>query len=258
MAAHSKARDRRHHLKPPQQFKFVANESSSRKRPLRQPSRPSSPARPSQGNEPHTSIQASSQRRTEPETELADQHTSIPHVQTLIAPGHESNYINDLSEMNLNFPADLEFENLGPWSWCPTPGLCSTPGWSEQVNAGGDIDIALSNHRNPSATAESESVYNFSHFCGSHDSAESILGTAGDSVFELAWLDDSAGAQCLSSPPSTVSASIPPPLDGIVLYEGLFEKFGGLLDKCTLLQTRASPAMAEKLGQMIKNIASCL
>jgi hypothetical protein len=83
MAAHSKARDRRHHLKPPQQFKFVANESSSRKRPLRQSSRPSSPARPSQRNEPH--IQASSQRRTEPETELADQH--IPQVHTFIAPG---------------------------------------------------------------------------------------------------------------------------------------------------------------------------
>jgi hypothetical protein len=172
--------------------------------------------------------------------------------------GLESTYINDLSEMNLNFPADLEFENLGPWSWCPTPGQCSTPDWSEQVNARGDIDIALSNHGNPSATAESESVYNFSHFSGSHDSAESILDTAGDSVFELAWLDDSAGAQCLPSPPSTVSASIPPPLDGIVLYEGLFEKFGGLLDKCMLLQMHASPAMAEEFGQMIKNIASCL
>ncbi len=78
MAARSRERDRRQRSKPPpRQFKFVANESSSRKRP-------SSPPRPSQEHE--APIQTPSQHATPPETSLAD----LPSSQALITPGRTS------------------------------------------------------------------------------------------------------------------------------------------------------------------------
>ncbi len=147
--------------------------------------------------------------------------------------GLESDCINDPSEVH--FLADIEFESLSPWSWYPTPDQCSMPDWSEKVNAEeADRCTVPPNQGHPSITVEPESICDDSHFSGSHDTVESAMGTAGDSIFELTWLDDSAATQCLPSP-STVSAPILPPPDGTFLYEGLFEKFGVLLDKCMLL-----------------------
>lgn len=69
MASQTKDWERRHRSKAPQQFRFVASESSTRKRSRRHSSRPG-PPRTSQGNEPPG--RASLQRSTSPQIEVAE------------------------------------------------------------------------------------------------------------------------------------------------------------------------------------------
>ncbi|KIW11191.1 hypothetical protein PV08_10491 [Exophiala spinifera] len=233
MAGQPKLGGKRHCSKAPQQFKFVANESLNRKRPNRHSSRLSSPPQCSQGNE--IPAQASFERTKSPEVGLADNHihqnetSASPAAVSVTNIGIEPRCTADPSDMDC--PPDLGLDSLGPWRWYPTPSQCPTPDYSKTVHMSDHLDMTLTSYEDPSMAAQPGSVLSDSYVLGPQDATGSSSGTNMNSILDLTWLNDPAETQCLPFPSPTNSTSIFPPLNGMILYEGLFEKFGTLLDK---------------------------
>ncbi|EXJ80644.1 hypothetical protein A1O3_06928 [Capronia epimyces CBS 606.96] len=218
MASQFRDREKRHCSKPraPQQFKFVANEPSIRKRPFRQSGKASSHPQPSPSKEPQDPEDLPQGSRAE--TGLFDHST--PRVQAPGTPDKRGEGRLLLDSPDMNFLVDLEVDNFGPWSWSPTP----YQGPKELLGAESDVDMDLS------TGAELGSGCDDSYLSDSYNMLHSRAGTGEDGTSELSWPQDPARLPCLPTPPSTDSPLDLVPLDGIMLYEGLFEKFGGLLD----------------------------